>query len=57
MKRAISGMHPVNDSFERALAMATSFHGKRTRDEEYSGHDAGHCSPQKEAWIQDKERP
>ena len=34
MRRAISGLHPVNDSSERALAMVTSFNGKMTRDEE-----------------------
>ena len=34
MKRTISGLHPVNDSSERAPAMVTSFNGKMTRDEE-----------------------
>ena len=34
IKRAISGQHPANDSSKRALAMATSFNGKITRDEE-----------------------
>ena len=34
MRRAISGLHPINDSSERALAMVTSFNGKMTRDEE-----------------------
>ena len=34
LKSAISNLHPVNDSSERALAMATSFNGRITRDEE-----------------------
>ena len=33
LKSAISNLHPVNDSSERALAMATSFNGRITRDE------------------------
>ena len=34
LKSAISNLHPVNDSSEGALAMATSFNGRVTRDEE-----------------------
>ena len=34
LKSAISNLHPVNDSSERALALATSFNGRITRDEE-----------------------
>ena len=34
LKCAISNLHPVNDSSERALEMATSFNGRITRDEE-----------------------
>ena len=34
LKSAISNLHPVNDSSEIALAMATSFNGRITRDEE-----------------------
>ena len=34
LKSAISNLHPVNDSSERALAMATSFNGRITRYED-----------------------
>ena len=34
LKSAISNLHPANDSSERALAMATSFNWRITRDEE-----------------------
>ena len=34
LKSAISNLHPVNDSSEIALAMATSFNWRITRDEE-----------------------
>ena len=33
-RKAISNLHPVNDSAERALSMATTFNGRITKDED-----------------------
>ena len=33
MKNAVANLHPVNDSAERALNMATTYNGKITKDE------------------------
>ena len=34
MKTALANLHPVNDSAERALSMATTYNGRITKNEE-----------------------